>query len=89
MVFSAPIYNIDVSVTDQYVYILYSGRNFKESKDKAFLGNRIDVYDWEGKHVKRLNLDVDVQVMCIKEDDSAIYAIAPLPDPVLVSFSLN
>ena len=89
MGFSAPIYNIDVSVTDQYVYILYSGRNFKESKDKAFLGNRIDVYDWEGRLVRKLHLDVDIKAMCITDDNKKIYAIAYLPDPVLVAFTLE
>ena len=89
MSLSAPIYNIDVSVTDQYVYILYSGRNFKESKEKAFLGNRIDVYDWGGRLVRKFYLDVDIKAMCITGDNEKIYAISYLPDPVLVAFTLE
>lgn len=86
---SAPIYHIDVSATDQYVYVLYSGRNYKADKDHAFLGNRIDVYDWAGKLVGRLHLDVGTRTICVTQNDQTIYAISHLPDPELVSFTLE
>ncbi len=86
MELTAPIHHIDVSATEKYVYVLYSGRNYKKYKDKSFLSNRIDVYDWNGRLIKRLNLDVDIKLMCVSEDDKTIYAIAYLPDPVLVLF---
>lgn len=89
MKLSAPVYNINISATERYVYVLYSGRNLKDLKDRAFLGNHIDVYDWEGRKVKEIGLDVDIQMMCVTEDDRTIYAIAYLPDPALVCFDLE
>lgn len=85
---SALIYYLDVSLTGQYAYVLYSGRNYKDDKNKTFMGNLIQVYDKEGRHVKNLKLDIDIQHLCVSSDDTKIYAIALLPNPVLVSFDL-
>jgi len=89
MALSAPIYYLDVSATERYAYVLYSGKNYKDAKDRAFLGKKIEVYDKKGRHVKDLNLDIEIQMMCVSSNDSKIYAIALQPDPVLVSFDMN
>lgn len=86
---SSPIYYLDVCATDRYVYALYSGRNYKDHKDKAFVGKTVKVYDWDGKLVKKINLDADIKVMCVSSNDRKIYAIAHQPDPVLVLFTLE
>lgn len=86
---SALIYYLDVCATDQYVYALYSGRNYEGFRDKAFLGNIIKVYDWNGAWVKNLILDIDVQNIRVTKNDNRLYAIAYSPNPVLVSFSLS
>ena len=85
---TAPFSNIDACATDDYVYTLYAGRSLKEHGMKCFQGNLIRVYDWEGKLVKKLQLDIDVQQMAVSKDYRKIYAIADLPDPVLVVFEL-
>ena len=89
MKLTAPIHHIDVSATEKYVYVLYSGRNYQNLKDRAFLSDRVDVYDWNGQLIKHLKLDVDIKLMCVTEDDRKIYAITYLPDPTIVSFSLD
>jgi hypothetical protein len=38
--------------------------------------------------VKKLQLDIDIQQMAVSKDNRKIYAIADLPDPVLVVFEL-
>ena len=68
------------------MYTLYSGRSLKEHGLKCFQSNLIHVYDWEGKLVKKLQLDIDVKQMAVTKDNRKIYAIADLPDPVLVVF---
>ena len=85
---TAPFSNIDACATDDYVYTLYAGRSLKEHGMKCFQGNLIRVYDWKGTLVKKLQLDIDVQQMAVSKDDRKIYAIADLPDPVLVVFEL-
>ena len=83
---TAPFSNIDACATDDYVYTLYAGRSLKEHGMKCFQGNLIRVYDWKGTLVKKLQLDVDVEQIVVSKDDRKIYAIADLPDPVLVVF---
>lgn len=84
----APIHHLTAFATEEYVYTLYSGRNYKEHKDKAFQSNLIRVYDWDGNLVKYLDLDVDVKQIAVTKDNRRIYAIADLPDPVLIAFAL-
>jgi hypothetical protein len=85
---SAPHHYIDACTTEDYVYTLYSGRNLKEHGMSCFQGNLIRVYDWEGNLVKKLQLDIDIKQMAVSKDNRKIYAIADLPDPVLVVFEL-
>jgi hypothetical protein len=54
----------------------------------CFQGNLIRVYDWEGNLVKKLQLDIDIKQMAVSKNNRKIYAIADLPDPVLVVFEL-
>lgn len=76
----------EIPYRDDYVYALYSGRNYKDDKDKAFQGNLIRVFDWNGKLVKELHLDIDVQAITTTKNNQRIYAVSYLPDPVLVAF---
>ena len=85
---TAPEHHIDACTTEDYVYTLYSGRNLKEHGMSCFQGNLIRVYDWEGNLVKKLQLDIDIKQMAVSKDNRKIYAIADLPDPVLVVFEL-
>lgn len=82
-------YNTDACATEDFVYTLYSGRSLKEHGMNFFKGNLIRVYDWEGKMVKKLQLDIDVAQMAVTKDNRKIYAIADLPDPVLVVFDIE
>ena len=85
---TAPHHHIDACTTEDYVYTLYSGRSLKEHGMSCFQGNLIRMYDWEGNLVKKLQLDIDVKQIAVTEDNRKIYAIADLPDPVLVVFEL-
>lgn len=84
---SMTCYYMDAYATDQYVYLLYSGRKMMDSVEKSEQGNTIYVFDWEGNKVKEYQLDIDIANMCVTKDDSRIFAIAYLPDPILVSFT--
>ena len=85
---TAPHHHIDACTTEDYVYTLYSGRSLKEHGMSCFQGNLIRVYDWGGRLVKKLQLDIDVKQIAVTGDNRKIYAIADLPDPVLVVFEL-
>ena len=74
--------------TDEYIYLLYSGKNYADDGEKTFVSSQIEVYNWEGEKVKTLMLDIPIQGMVVSEDDSTMYAIALNPEPQIVTFDL-
>ena len=74
--------------TDEYIYLLYSGKNYADDGEKTFVSSQIEVYNWEGEKVKTLMLDIPIQGMVVSEDDSTMYAIALNPEPQIVAFDL-
>lgn len=59
------------TVTDQNIYLLYSGKNF--SDENAFKGNYIFVYDWDMNPIKKIKLNKDVYQISIS-DDNTLYS---------------
>lgn len=80
---------LDLSVTNDYVYALYSGRSFEEYKMAAYEGETIFVYDWTGKLVKMYRLNIPITKFCVDEVEKVIYATANIPDPTIVCFQLD
>lgn len=62
---------LNASVTDKYIYLLYSGKNNKA--DKSFYGEYIYVFDWNGNPVKKLTLDKSVLCIAVSKDDKVLY----------------
>lgn len=62
-------------VTDKYIYLLYSG-NLPGGKN-LFYGKYIHVYDWDGKPVKRLELDNYTKDFAVTANDSLLYTYDP------------
>ena len=85
---SNPINYLNVCATENFVYLLYSGKSYEKDRLKAFVSNKIHVYDWNGEKVKSLALDVDVNEIVVSENDRTMYAIANLPNPVVVKIEL-
>ncbi len=84
----ASAYN-GLQVTDDYIYALYSGRKFADYKSEAIYEcEHIHVFDWEGNRVGAYKLDVAIRCFYPDETEGKIYAIANLPDPVVVTFEL-
>ena len=83
-----PMGFVDLEVSDDCVYVLYSGRTFAEYKLEEWLGKSIRLYDWYGNLKKEYRLDVPVSEICVDEKGKRIYAFANIPDPTLVYFDL-
>jgi hypothetical protein len=62
-------------VTEKYIYLLYSG-NLPGGKN-LFYGKYIHVYDWDGKPVKRLELDNYTKDFAVAGNDSLLYTYDP------------
>jgi hypothetical protein len=80
---------IDLYATDQYVYLLYSGKTFQEHKEKARESNQLLIYDWEGNLLKEAILDISCKFLCVSPDDKNMWAIAEIPEPTIVQFNLT
>lgn len=63
------------SVTNKYIYLLFSGKLQKE--ENFNLSNEIFVFDWEGNPIKKLLLDRVVSHIAVSDDDKIIYASDP------------
>lgn len=79
---------VDVATSDKYVYLLYSGRNFKEVGLKAFEGSTIYVFDWEGNPIQKYILDIPITYLCVNPKDTELFAFSNMPEPTLVKFDL-
>ncbi|MEY8687498.1 BF3164 family lipoprotein [Bacteroides sp. AN502(2024)] len=85
---SVPLNYLCAACTEDYVYLLYSGKTFNEHNLGVFKGNLIYVYNWNGDKVAMIRSDKMLKRICLSEDGKTMYAIAYNPDPILVQFSL-
>lgn len=73
-------YYVDAYSTENYIYVLYSGKTMEEISSAAFmeasLSNTIMVYDWSGEHLYDLKTDLDLLKICVSDNDKELYAIS-------------
>ena len=67
---------MDIAVTSERVYALYSGKTYERDRQGAFEGNRLFEYDWEGNLVRTLDFDVALTGITYDCDEGALYGIA-------------
>ncbi len=79
---------LDATSTDDYIFLLYSGRSIREEGMKAFAGNTVCVYNWNAEKVAELKSDMDLKCLSLSPDGAVVYAIAIDGNPVLMKFSL-
>lgn len=84
----APLTYLAAASTEEYVYLLYSGKSTGKYDLNAFSGNMIYVYSWDGDKVAELKSDKDLQCLCVSQDGKVIYTIASTPEPALVQILL-
>ena len=75
--------------TDSYIYLLYSGKSFADSKLEAFQGNSIYRIKWDGKPDFKFELDYPIKNFCVDDQDKIIYAIAEKGETELLRFSID
>jgi hypothetical protein len=80
---------IDLYATEQYVYLLYSGKTPRKYREKAHESTQLKIYDWQGNLLKEVTLDVPCKFVCVSPDDETLWAIAEIPEPTIVRFDLT
>jgi hypothetical protein len=62
-------------VTNQYIYLLYSGNNHESSHHSQ--GKYLFVYDWKGKPVQKITLSSYAVDFAVTSDDATLYTYHP------------
>ena len=76
----------DVDSDQQYVYLLFSGKEFSDFDDPSFLCNHLLVYDWDGNPVRRYELEKSVS--SIHLHDGRIYGTSMYPESRIYVYDL-
>jgi hypothetical protein len=76
----------DIASTDEYIYLLYSGKTLEINK--MVVGDYLLVYDWDGNPVRYYKLDVPLSSMDIDFENKTIYGVAYNPEGMVVKYEL-
>ena len=63
------------AVSDNYIYLLFSGKKVLEKTSSMKYSNEIFIYDWLGNPIKKLILDNDIINLAVTNDDRTLYTI--------------
>lgn len=66
----------DLTVSEDYIYALYSGRTYKTYQSDVDKGRTILVFDWNGTHVRTYHLSNSCSSITYDEESGAIYALS-------------
>jgi hypothetical protein len=85
---------ITADVTNKYIYSLYSGKVIDDSSlnglTNSFLSKYVYVFDWEGKPLKRYELDQEVRSITVDEKNNILYAASYFGgEPNLIKYNLR
>lgn len=77
---------LSTSVSDNFIYILYSGKTMKEN---AMYSNTVLVYDWDGNPIKVLELDQQLNLISVSQNDDYLIGSVDDGEANLYKFNLN
>lgn len=75
--------------TDNYIYLLYSGKNFRDAGMDAFKANVIYQLSWNGKPINKFETDYPLTNFCVSDNDDVLYALADRGEVELVQYTLK
>lgn len=74
--------------THKYVYLLYSGKTYRESPADVFQSTVIYRLSWDGTPVDKLLLDHPAIMICVSPDDKVLYSLASKGELEIVQYPL-
>ena len=83
---------ISLTASDNYLYTLYCGKKIEdliEGMTVNKIGNQIRVFDWNGKLIRTLQLDVPCMHISVSMDGKRLWALALIPEATPVYFELE
>lgn len=79
---------MDIAVTSERVYALYSGKTYERHRQGAFECNRLLEYDWEGNLIRSFDFDIALTGITYDDDEELLYGIAGDTELSLVKLRL-
>ena len=79
---------LDVAVTEDKVYALYSGKTYKMDRGRAFESNCLLVYDWEGNLIRTLYFGDALTGISYDREERALYGVTQGSEMGLVKLNL-
>ena len=73
--------------TDDYIFLLYSGKAIADRSDPTYECRNLLVYDWNGNPVKRYELKNSISSIFISGD--TVYGVTSVPNGAIYAYSLN
>jgi hypothetical protein len=80
---------VDVAVTSERIYALFSGRTRAGHPGEAIYGRDVHVFDWEGTLRSVLHLDADAMAIAVDPVRDRLLVVRHLPTPALLSYELS
>lgn len=80
---------LDVSVTGERIFALFSGRLRGAFAERAPFGDHVHVFDWEGRFLEALRLDADALAIAVDPDGGTLYAVGHHPAPAARRYALE
>lgn len=66
---------MDIAVTAERVYALYSGKTYERDRQDAFECNRLLEYDWEGNLIQSYDFEVALTGITYDQEEELLYGI--------------
>lgn len=73
-------------LTTNEIWTLYYGIYPERGKE---LQNRVFVYDYTGKPLRRYQLEYPVFALCVDENNKVIYGLSEQPEPCVIKFAIQ
>ncbi len=78
----------DISVSDDHIYAIYSGKTFRQDREHFQQCKTLLVLDWEGNILNTYNIDAPLSNVHYDATENAIYAISHNSQAALVKINL-
>lgn len=79
----------DIAVSEDYIYALYSGKTYEDSGSKIEHCRTLIIFNWEGEHIKTLELDNNIKNISYDVSNDTLYGITDLQDDQVSIVSIN
>lgn len=83
-----PVAYLDIDVSDNYIFGLYSGKTEKQKREESEIANDVYVFDLDGNIKSKLQLNISIRALAVDEKSKKIFGITTDEDPGIAVFDL-